>query len=149
MNFMGSDHDKLDGIFKKFRDSRKDLNKARELFREFKTSLQRHIVWEEEILFPLFENKTASDNGPTAVMRTEHRKIKDFLEKIHDKISQGDARTDNLGDGLIEVLTGHNYKEEGILYPWIDNSVSEKERAEAFRKMQDLPPEKYNQCCKS
>lgn len=148
LNFMGEDHDRLDGIFKEFKNIKTtDKNKARNLFHEFKIGLQKHIVWEEEILFPLFENKTGMrDTGPTAVMRMEHKKIKDFLERIHCSLSKN-VQTNDLEEGLIEVLTEHNNKEEDILYPWIDNSVSEQEKEEAFTKMENLPPEKYNKCC--
>ncbi|MDP4012026.1 MAG: hemerythrin domain-containing protein [Candidatus Nanoarchaeia archaeon] len=148
LSFMGEDHDRLDSIFKDFKNENLDKNKAKGLFHEFKTGLQRHIVWEEEILFPLFEDKTGMhDTGPTAVMRTEHKKIKDFLEKIHISLANDDIHTSDLENELIAVLTEHNNKEENILYPWIDNSVSEKEKEEAFAEMKNLSPEKYNKCC--
>lgn len=146
---MEKDHDRLDKIFEEFRNTINiDVTKARPLFHDFKIGLQRHIVWEEEILFPIFENKTSMhDTGPTAVMRMEHRKIKDFLEKIHDRIVKGDNKVEDLENGLIEVLTEHNNKEENILYPWIDKETNEQEREDAFTKMKNLPPEKYNKCC--
>lgn|SRR5574341_963599 len=149
-DFMAQDHDRLDDIFKNFRTVKnEDLKKAKPLFHDFKIGLQKHIVWEEEILFPIFEKKTGMyETGPTAVMRMEHRQIKDFLEKIHDKILKGEAKgIDELEGGLIEVLTAHNMKEESILYPWIDDEISETEREKVFKEMKDLPPEKYNQCC--
>lgn len=148
LDFMGEDHDRLDGIFKEFSNAENFArDKAKSLFHNFKIGLQRHIVWEEEILFPLFEDKTGTrESGPTAVMRMEHREIKDFLEKIHDNLNNN-ALTDDLRDGLISVLTGHNDKEEGILYPWIDDSTSQEEKEEMFVKMKNLPPEKYCQCC--
>lgn len=144
---MAEDHDRLDNIFKEFRKIKNtDKNQAKNLFHEFKTGLQRHIVWEEEILFPLFEHKTGmKDSGPTAVMRMEHRTIKDFLANIHHNI--GKDETQDVEDQLIEVLTEHNNKEESILYPWIDDSASEEEKEDIFSKMRDLPPEKYNRCC--
>ena len=142
-NFMGEDHDRLEDIFKNFRKIKNsDISKAKSLFHEFNIGLQKHIVWEEEILFPIFENKTGMrDTGPTIVMRMEHRKIKNFLEKIHNNLVDGNVQTDDLEDGLIEALTEHNNKEENILYPWIDNSTSEQEREEAFTKMKNLSPE--------
>ncbi len=148
LSFMGEDHDRLENIFKEFKNIKTaDKSRARNLFHEFKIGLQKHIMWEEEILFPLFENKTGMhDIGPTAVMRMEHRKIKDFLERIHNNLGKN-IKTDNLEEGLIEVLTEHNNKEENILYLWIDSSVSVDEKEEAFTKMKDLPPEKYNRCC--
>ncbi|EQB62627.1 MAG: hypothetical protein RBG1_1C00001G0206 [candidate division Zixibacteria bacterium RBG-1] len=149
-DFMAQDHDRLDGIFKEFREVKNnDLKKAKSFFHDFKIGLQKHIVWEEEILFPIFENKTGMyETGPTAVMRMEHRQIKDFLEKIHDRILKGEtSKIDELEKGLIEVLTAHNQKEESILYPWIDDSLSETERENVFTQMKNLPPEKYDQCC--
>ena len=149
-DFMAQDHDRLDGIFKEFRGIKvQDLKKAKSFFHDFKIGLQKHIVWEEEILFPIFENKTGMfETGPTAVMRMEHRQIKEFLEKIHDRILKGETKEiDELEKGLIEVLTAHNLKEESILYPWIDDSLSETEREAVFTQMKNLPPEKYNQCC--
>ena len=149
-DFMAQDHDRLDGIFKEFRGIKvQDLKKAKSFFHDFKIGLQKHIVWEEEILFPIFENKTGMfETGPTAVMRMEHRQIKEFLEKIHDRILKGETKEiDELEKGLIEVLTAHNQKEENILYPWIDDSISETEKEEVFTQMKNLPPEKYDQCC--
>lgn len=148
MGFMGEDHDRLDGIFREFKSAKNtDKNKAKSLFHEFKIGLQRHIVWEEDILFPLFENKTGMrDTGPTAVMRMEHKKIRDFLEKMHHSLVKN-IESKDFEEGLIEVLTEHNNKEESILYPWIDDFAGEEEKEDAFAKMENLPPEKYNKCC--
>ncbi|MEK6525701.1 MAG: hemerythrin domain-containing protein, partial [Nitrospirota bacterium] len=125
-----------------------DLGKAKHFFSEFKRGLQRHIVWEEEILFPLFEHRTGmEDRGPTAVMRTEHRQIKDFLEQIHDRIAKGETNTDEFERGLLTVLSAHNQKEETILYPWIDQSLSEQEAKETLARMREVPEEQYHHCC--
>ncbi len=148
-DFMGQDHDRLDGIFSEFQAVKgSDLGKAKHFFSEFKRGLQRHIVWEEEILFPLFEHRTGmEDRGPTAVMRTEHRQIKDFLEQIHDRIVKGETNTDEFERGLLTVLSAHNKKEETILYPWIDQSLSEEEVDETLTRMREVPEEQYHRCC--
>ena len=50
------DHDRLDELFKSFhRLKRTDLANAQQAFVDFKTGLQRHMVWEEDVLFPLWE----------------------------------------------------------------------------------------------
>lgn len=145
--FMAKDHDRLDKIFVDFR-GQKEIENARPLFHEFKTGLQRHIIWEEDILFPIFESKTGMyDAGPTAVMRMEHRQIKDYLERIHTKVRNAEKGIEGLASGLVAVLTDHNNKEENILYPWIDQSLTEKELKEVFTKMENIPPERYNKCC--
>ena len=142
-NFMGQDHDRLEGLVTEFQATKgSDLGKAKHFFSEFKRGLQRHIVWEEEILFPLFEHRTGmEDRGPTAVMRTEHRQIKDFLEQIHDRIAKGETNTDEFERGLLTVLSAHNQKEETILYPWIDQSLSEQEAKETLARMREVPEE--------
>ena len=148
-NFMGQDHDRLEGLVTEFQATKgSDLGKAKDFFSEFKRGLQRHIVWEEEILFPLFEHRTGmEDRGPTAVMRTEHRQIKDFLEQIHDRIAKGETNTDEFERGLLTVLSAHNQKEETILYPWIDQSLSELEAKETLARMREVPEEQYHHCC--
>ena len=150
LEFMGKDHDRLDKIFEQFRKTKNiGISKAKPFFHDFKTGLQRHIVWEEEILFPIFEDKTGMhDTGPTTVMRAEHRQIKGFLEKIKEKIEKGEITgVDGLEKELLEVLKAHNDKEENILYPWIDGQTSGQEKEKAFTKMKNLQPEKYNKCC--
>lgn len=90
--FYKHDHDELDGFFLKFQELKnQDYPQAKEYFKKFKFGLQRHIVWEEEILFPLFEEKTGmKDCGPTAVMREEHRQIGEYLEAVHKKVQCND-----------------------------------------------------------
>lgn len=150
LKFMGEDHDRLDGLFNEFAKlSKVDTNKALQFFHDFKIGLQRHIVWEEEILFPLFDEKSGMSNfGPTAVMRFEHRQIKQFLEEIHDEAASGNViKIEELKSGLLGVLGPHNDKEENILYPWIDQSLDDGEKDDVFRRMENLPSEKYNKCC--
>ena len=136
--FMGRDHDRLDEIFNHFHTiKQQDAQKSRSLFQELLTGLHRHIMWEEEILFPIFEAQAemVKDHGPTGVMRNEHRQIKDFLEQIQTKIADGNLDTEEAEEGLLQVLTAHNVKEEKILYPWIDNCVSDEERASLLARM--------------
>jgi len=150
LSFMGQDHDRLDGIFQQFKGSETgDPYTLRPLFHEFKTGLQRHIVWEEDILFPLFEEKMGMhDDGPTAVMRQEHRQIKSYMEQIHDALGREPWDSiRGISDSLTRVLTDHNTKEESILYPWIDEALDEKEREQVFLRMKSVTPDRYNTCC--
>jgi len=135
--FYEDDHDRLDGLFAKFQDFKKsDLAKARLHFDEFKNGLERHIRWEEDVLFPVFETKTGHrDTGPTAVMRMEHRDILAILELIQQKLQSDSLQTDAEEARLFGHLGIHNMKEEQILYPSIDRIVSEGERLELFTKM--------------
>ena len=131
------DHDRLAELFGQFRSSKtNDPAAAREMFEEFKSGLERHIAWEEDILFPVFEAHTGMhETGPTAVMREEHRLIKHFLDTLGRKLQRGDLATDEDETGLLTILEEHNSKEELILYPAIDRQVSVRERDDVFVRM--------------
>ena len=148
-DFMAQDHDRLDGLFKEFQSAKiSDRAKAMQAFSEFKRGLQRHIIWEEEFLFPRFEEQTGiSEGGPTAVMRLEHRRIKEVLDGMHDRAAAGMMDTGEYEHELADVLLVHNTKEEAVLYPAIDRCVSAKEAARLIDAMNALPPERYAYCC--
>lgn len=148
-SFYTHDHDQLDKYFQNFQGlKKKDYAQAKENFKKFKFGLQRHIVWEEEILFPLFEEKTGmKDGGPTEVMRQEHRQIEQALEALHKKVQRQDPKSDLEEDLVWGLLKQHNMKEESILYPAIDQFISDKERQNVFGKMDALPEHRYKTCC--
>ncbi len=147
--FYEQDHDRLDELFKTFQQlKRSDLAKAKEAFREFKLGLQRHIVWEEDLLFPLWEKKTGrSEEGPTVVMRVEHRQIGQQLEAIHSKVLEQNPDSDKEEQTLLDILGSHNRKEERALYPAIDQVASVEDRETVFNNMKSIPEERYKLCC--
>jgi len=140
--FYEKDHNRLDELFKTFQQlKRSHPPKAKGVFEEFKFGLERHIVWEEDLLFPLWEKKTGrSEEGPTVVMRGEHRQIKRQLEAIHGKVLQHNSDSDQEAQALLDVLGSHNRKEERALYPAIDQVASPEDREAVFRNMK-LSPE--------
>ena len=148
VSFFQGDHKRLDELFVKFQDNKKShLTQARDFFREFKSGLERHIAWEEEILFPIFEKVTGMQSGgPTTVMRHDHQEIKAALESVHERVLSGKFDSENAEKTLLELLGAHNWKEEKILYPIIDNMTTEKDREEIFLKIKGMP-EKKNSCC--
>ncbi|MGE3151270.1 MAG: hemerythrin domain-containing protein [Nitrospiraceae bacterium] len=145
------DHERLDALFLSFQEQKRtDFAKAKDAFVAFKFGLQRHIVWEEDILFPKWEeNAGMAEGGPTAVMRTEHRLIGDCLEAIHQKVQEQNPDSDREEQRLLELLKSHNMKEERILYPSMDQVISEAELADIYQAMKDLPEERYRVCCGS
>jgi regulator of cell morphogenesis and NO signaling len=147
--FYEQDHDRLDELFKTFQKmKRSDFAKAKEAFKDFKFGLQRHIVWEEDLLFPLWEEKTGmSEGGPTFMMRAEHRQIGQQLEAIHQKVADQNPDSDQEEQALLNLLSSHNMKEERVLYPSIDQVTSAEEREAVFRNMNNVPEEGYKVCC--
>ncbi|HEV8329218.1 MAG TPA: hemerythrin domain-containing protein [Nitrospiraceae bacterium] len=147
--FYEQDHDRLDELFKTFQKlKRADFAKAKEAFKEFKFGLQRHIVWEEDVLIPLWEVITGmSEGGPTFVMRAEHRQIGQQLQAIHGKVADQNPDSDQEEQVLLELLGSHNMKEERVLYPAIDQLTSAEERETAFRNMKNILEERFKLCC--
>ena len=143
--FYEQDHDRLDELFKTFQQLKQsDFAKAKESFKEFKVGLQRHIVWEEDILFPLWEKETGiTEGGATSVMRAEHRQIEQQLEAIHGKVAEQDPNSDQAEQALLNLLGSHNMKEERVLYPGIDRVTSVGERDTIFQNMKSIPEERY------
>jgi hemerythrin-like domain-containing protein len=147
--YFAKDHDRLDDLFVRFQDlKRKNFAAAKDHFKRFLAGLQRHIVWEEDILFPIFErNAGMHGGGPTAVMRVEHRQIREYLDAIHDKVRAGSPESDEAERDLLEVLSAHNRKEESILYPTIDSTLAPAERSAVFEQMEKVPAERFEKCC--
>lgn len=90
-----------------------------------------------------------AEGGPTQVMRTEHRLIGDCLEAIHRKVLGQNPDSDKDEQRLLELLKSHNMKEERILYPSIDQVISDEERRVLYQAMKDIPEERYRVCCGS
>lgn len=140
--FFQTDHRRLDGIYNRFQEAYKEgrWEDAAGEFREFRLGLKRHIKAEEEILFPVFEEKTGMhESGPTFVMRMEHKDIQELLDKILDSTEGKDRSTvSDASYNLSNILADHNMKEEHILYPESDEFMSETERIKVVKKAQTL-----------
>ncbi|MDE2028151.1 MAG: hemerythrin domain-containing protein [Candidatus Omnitrophica bacterium] len=141
--FYSWDHDALDKYLTRFHElKRVDFEQAKLLFKTFMLVLKRHMLWEEEIVFPAFETKTKiKANGPTAVMRHEHVLIKDALDKLHQKVRERNFDSDEEEHVLLALLAMHGRKEEAMIYPAMDRLMTAGEKEEIFRKMEAFPIE--------
>ena len=143
--YFEEDHDRLDELFTSFQSLKgSDFPGAKAAFEKFKIGLQRHIAWEEDVLFPLWEEKTGmSDGGPTFVMRAEHRQIGERLNAIHAQVAEGSPDSDPDEAALLQLLGAHNMKEERVLYPAIDQVTTPDECRDVFTKLDQIPVERY------
>lgn len=123
-DFFGRDHHRLDALLSRCL-ACEDETQAWALFRAFRKGIIRHAAWEEELLFPLFEQKTGwVDIGPVVGFKAEHRRIIRLLDKIETYSLPGEA-PELLT--LQSVLACHNHREERLLYPSIDDDCTEPE----------------------
>jgi iron-sulfur cluster repair protein YtfE (RIC family) len=105
-------------------------------FRQLQDDLQRHLAAEEEILFPAFEKVTGHAQGPTRVMCMEHDQMRELLQEMSQALAAKDsAALPGIAETLLILMQQHNLKEEQILYPMLDEMVTESARREALEKL--------------
>lgn len=138
--FLGWDHRRLAGILTEV--TRLVGNGAHAdaapLFAEFACGLNWHIDAEEITLFPAFEQKTGVLEGPTTVLRDEHRQIRSRMDEVAGALKAGDAAAAGRAIAALDDILGeHNDKEEQVLYPMTDHAmVDGQERDELVNRIQ-------------
>ncbi len=138
-DFMAHDHEELERVLRDFLGARnQDAVHARELFHKFKTGIQAHMAWEEEILFPMIERRTGMHlPGPAVLVQAQHQHIRALFEKISALIDKEGGIEEALKE-LIDLLALHRREEERILYPWIDVSLGKEDREAALEQMKNI-----------
>jgi iron-sulfur cluster repair protein YtfE (RIC family) len=125
-NLMQADHRRCDAAFA---DAEAVLREGRwadgrPLLDEFGHELERHFSAEEEILFPAFENATGMTQGPTTVMRNEHRQMRDLLAQMVSAAAAEDGEDfAGAAETLLVLMHQHNMKEEHMLYPLCNSTL--------------------------
>lgn len=126
-DFLAPDHKRCDSLFAAAESavSEGDWDTAAAEFRRFQEALLHHFAMEEEVMFPAFEATTGMTQGPTAVMRSEHRQMTVLLNLMADTMARKN-RDGFLGDAdtLLIVMQQHNVKEEQMLYRMADQALA-------------------------
>ncbi len=124
--FFSAQHRVCDRAFEKMEEavSRDDWRQAETLYEELSRDTLQHFSNEEQGLFPLFEEKTGMQAGPTQVMRGEHVELRELLQRIGDAV-RGKDQDEALGtaETFFLFLQQHNVKEEQMLYPMADQAL--------------------------
>jgi regulator of cell morphogenesis and NO signaling len=125
--FFSKDHDEIDAVLAEV--DLTDAAAAYATLREFDRKLERHIVWEEDVLFPAAGRAAPQlACGPIAAMRAEHVEIRAMKAHALELLKKGDAsggRT--FVEDMLAVLAAHNMKEEHMLYPACDLVIAPAE----------------------
>jgi iron-sulfur cluster repair protein YtfE (RIC family) len=131
------DHEHLHAALHRFQSLKAgEPDKAAEVFQAFKSDLERHILWEERILFRWYDQQLGHlGNCLTAVLRREHAQILVYLDEISRKLALGNFATGDEEGRLETVLCLHNQKEEDSLYPAMDQILNDEQRAAVFVAM--------------
>ncbi|MFI4939607.1 MAG: hemerythrin domain-containing protein [Burkholderiales bacterium] len=141
-NHLTADHKRCDDFFIEAENCVDSIAwaQAATVFAQFRDALESHFSMEEKVLFPAFENATGNSNGPTDVMRSEHRQIRGIISGLSDAIARCDKNA-YLGhsESLNIMMQQHNFKEENILYPMTDRVLS-AQKHDLIGEMNRLAP---------
>jgi hemerythrin-like domain-containing protein len=87
----------------------------------YRSEMARHIDFEEQVLFPAFEDATGMRQGPTTVMCEEHSQMRELMEQMVEAAASH-RKEDYLAasETMLVLMQQHNLKEEGVLYPECD-----------------------------
>lgn len=126
IGYMTYDHKRCDELYAEAEAAWNEGNAelAAEKLKSFNLGMKRHLGEEENILFPAFAEATGMVGGPVQVMLMEHDQMRGVLTQISDAMAGGDMDTAiALGDTMVILMQQHNVKEEGILYPMIEQHI--------------------------
>lgn len=125
-DFLAPDHRRCDELFAaaEAAAAKGDWDAATAGFDRFRAALLHHFAMEEDVMFPAFETRTGMRQGPTAVMRNEHRQMSGLLDRLNDAMANKDANAYLGGsDTLLILMQQHNVKEEQMLYRMADQAL--------------------------
>lgn len=116
--------------------------------KEIKTSLKYieeevgvHNLKEEEALFPVLERYV---EGPTRIMREDHRKLRRDFRKLDRAIKRLEKHRDSFSaikecrkvtEEVVQLFVNHIHKENYILFPLVQRFLRKDELREIARKM--------------
>jgi hypothetical protein len=139
-NFLAPDHKRCDTLFAAAESavSNGDWDSAIPEFSRFRDAMLHHFAMEEEVMFPAFETRTGMKQGPTAVMRSEHRQMTGLFDSMVGALARKDSNA-YLGDAdtLLIIMQQHNVKEEQMLYRMADQALA-NEVDEVLERMRAL-----------
>jgi iron-sulfur cluster repair protein YtfE (RIC family) len=125
--FMAADHRECDRLLAacEIAASASDWALADETVTRFRDALLHHFALEEDTLFPELLDVNGAAAGPVGVMRTEHLQMRQLVDDLAADLEAQD-RDACLGDleTLHMLSQQHNAKEEAVLYPMADLSLS-------------------------
>ncbi len=126
-SFMAAHHKECDELFAQAEQavSEGDWEGGLSRWQAFANELEKHFTREEQILFPEFEQATGMTGGPTQMMRMEHEQMRSLVNEINKAASAHDMdQFLGLSESLMVTMQQHNMKEEQILYPMTDQSLT-------------------------
>ncbi len=121
-----------------------DWKGIRETLRFFDERLVLHRRKEEEVLFPALGGHIGTEGGPIGCMLHEHQDEREKIETIRAAMARGTDHPEtrkavqDAGGYILGLLRNHIAKENQILYPMAESTLSEEEKRRIEREMQAI-----------
>ncbi|MEH7436558.1 hemerythrin domain-containing protein [Neobacillus drentensis] len=115
-----------------------------EQVKAFKAALDPHSEREEGVLFQMIGTYIGTTSGPIAVMEYEHDQAKtnigSFLTnaEVTEASTEEKKRLAELIQNAYFILTEHFSKEENVLFPMAERMLTDEEKAELYKKIQEI-----------
>ncbi len=99
----------------------------------FARRLERHMAWEEEVLFPAVgraEPSLAREDLP--VLRAEHARLRWLSAEVLGLLRERSPKAERRAAELCEFLAEHSAKEDALVYAAGDRALSPAEAGEVL-----------------
>ena len=108
-----------------------ELERADHHFPDAYEQALTHMESEEALIFPLFERTTGTDiDGPTALLRWEHRELRQALEDMRSALARGHAADFHRArEAYARLDSQHHVSEHRLMFPLIDQVLEAGEVA--------------------
>ncbi len=125
-----------------YEDAEEEIIKLDEMVKEM-IATENHYLREENVLFPYLEKYGISE--PPKIMWMDHDQIRKAKKQFLTALNQRDRNfneftkdMDAYSTGLLELLSGHFYKENNILFPTSLRVVKEEEWYEIRNQFDEI-----------
>lgn len=125
-------NEKLQKLNKTPQEQTKKLEK---IFLDFKWNLQKHIFNEETNIFTIINHKDKLEVTQVKKLLEEHQKITLAVEEMASQINLNKKPS---AKKLLEILSPHEQREVQILYPKLDERLSEEQKREVLNYSNEI-----------
>ncbi len=102
------------------------------LFKKFKIATERHFQIEEQAIFSFSHLGGNESQKSIRMLLSEHGRIRELLKEMDNEIVAGNAIDFK---ELSKLLLKHQAIENEVLYPKLDNELTEKEKEYILQKI--------------
>ena len=124
------DHERMSKLLEDFKDDKQKTQKKNiEIINQLQNFLKKHFK-EEELLYSKYKLTTGNLLPVIQTIKSEHKSFLESLDNMQTALKNGSTEIE-LFD-IYHLLIKHKNVEERLLYPELDNALSDKEKEEVY-----------------